>query len=120
MAEYTRLISAAEVPAGKAVRVQAAGRCLVVCNDSGSFHVADCVCPHVGGPLGGADVRDGHIVCPVHYWPWNLRTGLTDENMPDLRLTVYPCEVRDGDVYADTSCGPPPPPAAPDLDCRSN
>lgn len=117
MPELTRLIATDEVPEGKAVRVQVNGQCVVVCNDAGTFFVTECSCPHAGGPLAGADVRDGTIVCPVHYWPWDLRSGLTDDNMPDLRLRIHPSEVRDGSVYADLSAGDPPP--APDLDCRS-
>lgn len=116
---YTSLIAADAVPVGKAVRVHAQDKCLVVCNDQGRFYVADCVCPHAGGPLGGADVSDGSVVCPVHYWPWNLETGLTDDNMPDLRLAVYPCEVRDGAVHADLSAQTPRTSGDYDLDCRS-
>ncbi|HOA74348.1 MAG TPA: Rieske 2Fe-2S domain-containing protein [Phycisphaerae bacterium] len=117
MQNYQRLIAAADVPAGKAVRVQVDGRCFVVCNDAGKFYVTDCTCPHAGGPLGGADVRDGNIICPVHYWPWNLETGLTDESMPALRLRTYPCDLRDGHVFADISAASPRP--GQDLDCHS-
>jgi nitrite reductase/ring-hydroxylating ferredoxin subunit len=116
MSTYIPLIAASEVPAGKAVRVQAHGRWYVACNDNGAYYVADMVCPHAGGPLAGADVSDGCVVCPVHYWPWNLQTGLTDENLPELRLPVYPCELREGTLYADLPSDPPP--LAHDLDCH--
>ncbi len=114
VSEFTRLIPAEEVPAGKAVRAEVNGKCYVVCNDNGEFHVADCVCPHAGGPLASADVRDGCVVCPVHHWPWNLGTGLTDESLPDLRLRVYLCQVREGVVYADLTASDTP--HLPDLD----
>lgn len=107
----TPLIAAAEVPTGKTVRVQAPdGRWFIACNDDGTYRVADCVCPHAGGPLAGAEVKDGCVVCPVHYWPWNLQTGLADDRFPQLRLRVYPCELHDGIVYADL----PPARPAPD------
>lgn len=118
MSNFTRLIATGEVAEGVAKRVQAAGQCVVVCNDAGTFYVTESSCPHAGGPLAGADVCEGTIVCPVHYWPWDLRTGLTDDNMPDLRLRIFPSEVRDGAVYADLSGGSPPSHAV-DLDCRS-
>lgn len=116
MDPFVPLIRADEVPAGKAVRVQALGNCYVVCNDNGSFHVADCVCPHAGGPLGGADVRDGMIVCPIHHWPWDLKTGLTNANYPDMQLKIYTCELRNGTVFAAIS--PPSPCNEYDLDAR--
>jgi nitrite reductase/ring-hydroxylating ferredoxin subunit len=117
MSSKTALISAEKVRPGVSVRVEANGRYYIVCNDQGTYYVADLVCPHAGGALAGAEVSDGCVVCPVHYWPWNLKTGLTDENLPELRLGVYPCEVRDGTVYADLSSSPPPS-LPPDLDCR--
>ncbi len=117
MPELVPLIAAAEVPAGKSVMIGVAGRHFVVSNDQGRYHVTDCACPHAGGPLGGADVRDGCIICPVHHWPWDLRTGLTDPNFPELHLRVYPCELRDGLVYADISGDSPP--SQCDLDARS-
>lgn len=103
MAVDTYLIDVKDVPAGKAVRVNVDGTCCVACNDNGSFHVADCICPHAGGPLDGADVADGCVTCPVHYWPWDLKTGLTDPNMPELRLKLYACEVRSGRLFANLS-----------------
>ncbi len=115
MPDYTPLIAASDVPTGKAVRVSVAGNCYVVCNDAGKYYVADCVCPHAGGPLGGADVCDGCVVCPVHHWPWDLTTGLTDPAFPQMRLPTYPCEVRSGTVFAVIA----PHESRPDLDCRS-
>lgn len=117
MSEYIPLIQASDVPNGKSVRVQVDGHCYAVCNADGRFAVTDCVCPHAGGPLGDADVRDNAVICPVHYWPWNLDTGLTDDNMPDMRLKVYPCEVRDGTVYAAVSGNTPGADDA--IDCRT-
>ncbi|MBI4579491.1 MAG: Rieske 2Fe-2S domain-containing protein [Planctomycetes bacterium] len=116
MCDLVPVIAADRVPVGKPVRVQVNDRCCIVCNDDGSFHVTDGVCPHAGGPLGEGEVRDGCVVCPVHYWPWDLKTGLTDENMPDFRLRVYPCELRDGTVYA--AIPHEPPRTNYDLDCR--
>ncbi len=116
MDEFIPLIRSDEVPEGKSVRVRAGSRYVIVCNERGRYHVADCVCPHEGGPLADADVRDGCVVCPVHYWPWDLQTGLTDANMPELRLPIYPCEVRDDTVFAAIPSATPRPPF--DLDCR--
>ena len=118
MPHFVELIQADQVPVGVSVRVHSGGEYYVVCKDGGRYYVADCVCPHAGGPLANADVRDGCVICPVHYWPWSLETGLTDENMPDLKLAVYPCEVRDGAVWADFSSRTTR--SSPDLDCHSH
>lgn len=108
MPDPAYVIDVEQVPAGRAVAAEVAGRWYAVCNDGGTFHVVDFHCPHEGGALAGGEVHDGCIVCPVHHWPWDLRTGLTDPHMPYLRLKRYRCEVRDGRVYADLTAPIPP------------
>lgn len=112
MSEPRVLIDASCVPAGGIAPVCVDDRWYVVCNDGGRFHVTDFHCPHAQGPLAKGDLRDGKLICPVHHWPWDLETGLTDPDMPHCRLRVYPTEVRDGKVVADlsesTQSTPPP------------
>jgi len=107
MSDYVFAINAEEVQPGKAAMVQIKEQWYAVCNDNGTFYATDESCPHEGGHLGRGEVRDGCLVCPVHLWPWDLKTGLTDSNMPHMRLKTYRCEVRDGKVYVDVS-GPIP------------
>lgn len=101
MPDYVFVIDARDVPPGRAVPAMVNDRWFAVCNDNGIFHVTAFNCPHENGPLGKGYVRDGALICPVHHWPWDLKTGLTDPRMPHLRLKIYPCELRDGRVYAD-------------------
>jgi nitrite reductase/ring-hydroxylating ferredoxin subunit len=108
MGELTFLIESNRVSAGKAAKVEIDGQPYVVCNDGGTFYVADYFCPHADGPLGYGDVADGCIVCPVHRWPFDLKTGLTDPSIPSMRLKLYRTELRDGRVYADLSAPLPP------------
>lgn len=100
MAEFIRLLAVDQVMSGKSVKAHVDGRYYAVSNDGGRIYVTDFVCPHAGAALGGANVRDGHLICPLHHWPWDLSNGLTDPRFPELRLRIYPCEVRDGFVYA--------------------
>jgi len=103
MTDFVYVIDAKGVPTGESVPVQIGNRWFAVCQDKGEFYVTDILCPHAGGPLGCAEVHDGKLVCPVHYWPWNLETGLSDRRGPHLRLHRYQCVVQDGKVYADVS-----------------
>ncbi len=108
MPEFVYAIDTKDVPLGRAVPVMIGDRWYAVCNDSGTFHVTAFNCPHENGPLGKGHVHDGKLYCPVHHWPWDLRTGLTDPKLPQLRLRIYACEVRDGQVFADVSQPMPP------------
>ena len=32
-------------------------------------------CPHALGDLSKGEVVDGHVICPLHGWEFNLKTG---------------------------------------------
>jgi len=103
MSQFVEVIEAKDVPLGRAVPVQVGDRWFAVCNDRGTIYVTDILCPHAGGPLGQGEVHRGRLVCPVHLWHWDLKTGLSDLNRSHPRLKIYACQVRDGKVYADVS-----------------
>jgi nitrite reductase/ring-hydroxylating ferredoxin subunit len=102
MPDYRYAVDADQVPPGQAVPVLIDDHCYAVCNDGGTFYVCDNLCPHAGGSLGRGEVDDGRVICPVHHWPWDLRTGLTAEEMPHMRLRLYPCRVVGGKVFIET------------------
>ncbi len=108
MGEWIHAIDASDVPPGKAARVLIGGKWLAICNDHGRYVVVDDACPHEGGSLGRGHVADGCIVCSVHHWPFDLNNGLTDPNLPLVRLTFYPCKVEAGKVYVNPTEAIPP------------
>lgn len=56
-------------------------------------------CPHRDIALSGGVVRDGTLVCPGHFWCFDLRTGERTDR-PDRSATVYPTRVVEGWVEA--------------------
>lgn len=80
---------------GRTIRVGRAD--IAVFNVGGEFFALSDVCRHAGGSLGDGFV-DGHeVVCPLHGWRFDLRTGATDHPRGDAR--TYPTAVRDGEVF---------------------
>ena len=104
--QWGYVVDAAAVKPGRAVAVQVGDTWLAICNDAGTYFACQNLCPHAGGSLGKGEVRDGRVYCPVHHWPWDLRTGLTADEMPWMRVKRYRCEVREGKVYVDVSTLP--------------
>lgn len=51
------------------------GRVYAVFTVDGATVVTDGVCPHKGGPLAEGTVRDGSVVCPWHWYAFDLATG---------------------------------------------
>lgn len=63
-------------------------------------------CPHRDIALSGGTVRDGTLVCPGHFWCFDLADGRRTDR-PEQGATLYPTRVVDGWVEA---LIPPPSP----------
>lgn len=81
-------------------------RVCVVAGDDGVYVALLDRCPHRDIKLSGGIVRDGILICPGHFWRFDLRTGLRTDS-PDKAATVYSTPVVDGWVEA---LLPPPAP----------
>jgi nitrite reductase/ring-hydroxylating ferredoxin subunit len=96
---------------GPGVVESADGRRFVVLALSDGLRVVDARCPHNGGPLEQGWVRgdegDRVLVCPWHWYRFDLDTGACDTS-PQHVLGVHPVREIDGVTYADV--GEPPRP----------
>ncbi len=48
---------------------------LAVCQVQGKYHAVDGKCPHRGAQLAEGELAGDLIVCPLHYFKYNLVTG---------------------------------------------
>ncbi|WP_207559273.1 MULTISPECIES: Rieske (2Fe-2S) protein [unclassified Nocardioides] len=95
-------------PLGKVIGSSGQDRdrvCVLTTDDGQPVALLD-RCPHRDIPLSGGVVRDGTLVCPGHFWRFDLRTGARTD-LPERGATVYPTRVVDGWVEA---LVPPPSP----------
>jgi nitrite reductase/ring-hydroxylating ferredoxin subunit len=102
---WLRLCRAAEVAPDRPVSV--------VVGDSGQDRDRVCVatsadgrpvamldrCPHRDIALSGGIVKDGTLVCPGHFWRFDVRSGERID-LRDQGAIVYPTRVVDGWVEA--------------------
>lgn len=111
---WTRVCPVGDVPPDRAVghivgnSGQDRDRVCVVAGHGGPVALLD-RCPHRDVALSGGLVRGGTLVCPGHFWRFDLRTGRRTD-LPDQVATVYPTRVVDGWVEA---LLPPPAPLRP-------
>lgn len=103
MPRWVQVASAEEVPPGRVIRVAVGTGHLAICNHDGKLYAVQDRCPHAGAPLGHGRLRDGRLVCPRHFWKWDLQTGEADLTTPHRRVRRYACRVKDGEVYVDVS-----------------
>ena len=81
------------------------GRVLVVRDLQGQAQVLSAYCRHLGADLTGADMIDGTLRCPFHYWRYAMdgrcvATGSGDPAPPGARLFRFPTVEKLGCVFA--------------------
>lgn len=74
------------------------GKKLCLIKNQNEVYVVQNTCPHAGGTLSGGWCKEGNIVCPVHRWEYNLKTGRGAEGQGDY-IKIYPIEVREDGIY---------------------
>jgi nitrite reductase/ring-hydroxylating ferredoxin subunit len=72
----------------------------------GALVVVDALCPHRRGPLIEGLIRDGAIVCPWHWYAYDLDTGRCRTSR-EYQLNTYPVVERDGAMFVELSVTKP-------------
>jgi nitrite reductase (NADH) small subunit len=67
--------------------------------------VTDARCPHKQQPLAEGLLRDGSLVCPGHWYAFDLRTGAC-RNAREVGLALHPVVEEDGMLYAEVTITP--------------
>ena len=89
---WTSLCDIDELVEGQGKYVEIGGFQLAVFINSGRVFVIDNNCPHAGGNLAGGEVRDGFVLCPWHYWAFQLENGQL-RDLPGVTITTYKTRV---------------------------
>jgi nitrite reductase (NADH) small subunit len=71
------------------------GRAYAVFSLDGELVVTDGACPHKGGPLAEGLLRDGAVVCPWHWYTFDLATGQC-RTASEVALRRHPVVLVDG------------------------
>ncbi|HEX3899127.1 MAG TPA: Rieske 2Fe-2S domain-containing protein [Mycobacteriales bacterium] len=122
----------ADFPDGELVRVDAAGKTIVVARDGERVCAASDRCPHLGFSLskgpGGLKYLDGVVQCPWHNSRFDVATGenldwvtgFAGQTVPrwsrrviglgrkPAPLTTYPARIEDGKVVVTVADGAEP------------
>lgn len=100
-----RVASVEDLPDGGRIKVDIAGRSIVVFNVEGRFYALADRCPHQGGPLSQGDQigelrangagqhiycrRNMIVRCPWHHWEFDLETGRSQIDPARVRVKAY-------------------------------
>lgn len=86
-----------ELPLGRAIARTIGDRRVALFHTADGFFATDNTCPHRGGPLGEGDLFGNEIVCPWHFWAFDVRTGECPGN-PEVRVLKYEVKVEQNRV----------------------
>lgn len=103
---YEKLISMERCHRGAGTFVEHNGRELAVflLDKPERVVVIDNACPHASGNLSGGEIDGEEVVCPWHYWRFDLNTGVCTES-PRARVRTYRAKLKSGLVWIDLDAG---------------
>jgi nitrite reductase/ring-hydroxylating ferredoxin subunit len=85
-------------------------RPILIIYDRGRVFALDNRCPHMGFPLERGSVEDGILTCHWHHARFDVESGCAFDLWAD-DVPICPVEVRNGDLWVNTTFGHPDPAA---------
>lgn len=79
-------------------QIKVGGKKLCFIKHERKLYAVENSCPHAGGALSGGWCKEGKIVCPLHRYEYDLKSGRGAPGQGDY-IDVYPLEERPDGVY---------------------
>ena len=83
---------------GKMMRVEIAGRRILLANVDGRFYATADTCTHEDASLSSGSLRGELVRCPLHGSRFNVCTGRVMEEPAEQDLQTYPVRVEGGHI----------------------
>lgn len=100
MAKAVRACLLDELEEGQGKRVIVDGTPIAVFLIDGSPYAISDTCPHRGGPLSRGDLEGSLVRCPIHGWPFDLKTGESPVR-PGQKVQTYKAFVQGEEVWVE-------------------
>ncbi len=87
-------------PTGKPFikRVKAGSKTICLVGYENEIFALSAKCPHAGGDLTQGWCKEGKLICPLHRYSFDLRTGKGSKGQNDY-IDSYPVEIKDDSIY---------------------
>ena len=93
-ASETIVAQLSAIPPGEGRNFEISGKRLAIFHTrSGDVFATQAECPHRQGPLADGLVGGATLICPLHAWKFDLRTGEPHSGL--CGISVYPARVDD-------------------------
>lgn len=91
--EFVPVATIAELPKNGMKQVEVFGQSMIVANTGREIVAFAQVCPHAGTSLLRGKLKGRMIICPLHYYMWNISNGEPIEPADEDILPLYPVRV---------------------------
>ncbi|MDK3161900.1 non-heme iron oxygenase ferredoxin subunit [Kamptonema cortianum] len=98
MGEFIKIGTVNDIPPGKCKGINLQGEDIGIYNVDGQFCAMENTCPHMGAPLSQGHVKDGVVMCPLHMWKFDVKTGKS-LTAPGADLQTFEIKVEGGDIF---------------------
>lgn len=78
--EFVKAVQVDELAEGEGRTLEVGGRWIALFRIDSGFHAIDNACPHMAGPLGAGCLDGFEVVCPIHGWRIDVRSGKAPTN----------------------------------------
>lgn len=108
MANFIEVLKVNQLEEGKGTTVFVNDRDIALYKYEGDFYALDNTCLHRGGQLGDGWMSGANVICPLHGWDYDVKTGVS-RYQPKEVIATYPTEVDGDTVFIDADEVPPKP-----------
>jgi len=91
--EFVTVATLDELPKNGMKQVELFGHRLIVANTGREIVAFAQACPHTGSALNKGKLRGRQIICPLHFYMWDVCTGEPVEPADEDTLPLYPVKV---------------------------
>ncbi len=98
MTEWIKVAENIPVKEAFIQKLKAGNRAICLVGFEGKYYAVSAKCPHAGGELAGGWCKNGNIICPLHRYEYDLKTGSGTKGQGDY-VDTFPVEVRADGIY---------------------
>ena len=108
MATWVEVLRADQLEESKGTTVFVNERDIALYRYQGDYYALDNRCVHRDGQLGDGHMDGANVICPLHQWDYDVRTGVSRYSA-DEKVAIYPTRLTGGKVEIDADAVPPKP-----------
>jgi nitrite reductase/ring-hydroxylating ferredoxin subunit len=97
---FERALAVGDLAPGAHTKLRLAERPILLANLDGQFHAIQDTCVHRGGSLSAGLIEGQTVICPLHYWGFDLKSGICTQ-VPSMALKTFTTKVENGEVYVE-------------------